>query len=101
MTILKSLTNFFDRMVQRFLPDAFLFAVILTLVVFLMGILFTGSTPIQMVEYWGNGFWDLLAFAMQMSLIVVTGYVLANTPIVKKGLVVISALAKLLHERLC
>ncbi|GIN21875.1 MAG TPA: short-chain fatty acid transporter [Bacillus bacterium] len=94
MIILKSLTNFFDRMVQRFLPDAFLFAVILTLVVFLMGILFTGSTPIQMVEYWGNGFWDLLAFAMQMSLIVVTGYVLANTPIIKKGLVVISALAK-------
>ncbi len=94
MIILKSLTNFFDRMVQRFLPDAFLFAVILTFVVFLMGILFTGSTPIQMVEYWGNGFWDLLAFAMQMSLIVVTGYVLANTPIIKKGLVVISALAK-------
>lgn len=94
MIILKSHTNFFDRMVQRFLPDAFLFAVILTLVVFLMGILFTGSTPIQMVEYWGNGFWDLLAFAMQMSLIVVTGYVLANTPIIKKGLVVISALAK-------
>lgn len=94
MTILKSLTNFFDRMVQRFLPDAFLFAVILTLAVFLMGIVFTGSTPIQMVEYWGNGFWDLLAFAMQMSLIVVTGYVLANTPIIKKWLVKISTLAK-------
>ncbi|WP_144462936.1 short-chain fatty acid transporter [Siminovitchia fortis] len=94
MTILKSLTNFFDRMVQRFLPDAFLFAVILTLAVFLMGIVFTGSTPIQMVEYWGNGFWDLLAFAMQMSLIVVTGYVLANTPIIKRWLVKISTLAK-------
>ncbi|RWR09266.1 short-chain fatty acid transporter [Siminovitchia fortis] len=94
MTILKSLTNFFDRMVQRFLPDAFLFAVILTLAVFLMGIVFTSSTPIQMVEYWGNGFWDLLGFSMQMSLIVVTGYVLANTPIIKKWLVKISTLAK-------
>ncbi|WP_244862112.1 short-chain fatty acid transporter [Siminovitchia terrae] len=93
MTILKSLTNFFDRMVRRFLPDAFLFAIILTLVVLLMGILFTDSTPVQMVEYWGSGFWDLLAFAMQMSMIVVTGYVLANTPIVKKGLVRISTLA--------
>lgn len=54
----------------------------------------TGSTPIEMVEYWGNGFWDLLAFAMQMSLIVVTGYVLANTPFVKKILVKISTFAK-------
>ena len=53
-----------------------------------------GSGPVEMVEYWGNGFWDLLAFAMQMSLIVVTGYVLANTPLVKHLLYKISTLAK-------
>src|SRR5699024_10098257 len=91
---MRTITNFFDRIVQRYLPDAFLFAVILTLVVFVMGILMTGSSPIQMVEYWGTGFWDLLDFAMQMSLIVVTGYVLANAPIVKRGLEKISTLAK-------
>lgn len=79
---------------QRYLPDAYIFAVILTLVVFLMGIFLTDSSPIQMVEHWGTGFWDLLAFAMQMSLIVVTGYVLANTPLVKKGLAKISTMAK-------
>ncbi|WP_099160108.1 short-chain fatty acid transporter [Virgibacillus ndiopensis] len=90
---MKSLTSFFDRMVQRFLPDAFLFAIILTFAVFLLGVFFTNSSPIQMVEYWGTGFWDLLAFAMQMSLIVVTGYILANTPIVKKLLSKISKLA--------
>src|SRR5699024_3849500 len=81
---MRALTNFFDRLVQRYLPDAFLFAIILTLLVFVMGIFMTGSTPLQMVEYWGTGFWDLLAFAMQMALVVVTGYVLANTPIVKR-----------------
>lgn len=54
----------------------------------------TDSSPIQMVEHWGSGFWDLLAFTMQMSLIVVTGYVLANTPLVKKGLAKISTMAK-------
>ena len=90
---MRAITNFFDRIVQRYLPDAFLFAVILTLVVFVMGIFMTGSSPIQMVEYWGTGFWDLLAFAMQMALIVVTGYVLANTPTVKKALEKISTLA--------
>lgn len=91
---MRAITNFFDRIVRRYLPDAFLFAVILTLVVFIMGIFMTGSSPIQMVEYWGTGFWDLLAFAMQMALIVVTGYVLANTPLVKKGLEKTSMLAK-------
>ena len=91
---MRALTNFFDGLVQRYLPDAFLFAVILTLLVFVMGIFMTGSTPIQMVQYWGSGFWDLLAFSMQMALVVVTGYVLANTQIVKSILKKISMLAK-------
>ncbi|MUK89026.1 short-chain fatty acid transporter [Ornithinibacillus sp. L9] len=88
-----SITAFFDRMVRRYLPDAFLFAIILTFVVFLLGVFFTDSSAVQMVEYWGGGFWDLLAFAMQMSLVVVTGYILANSPIVKKMLGKISNLA--------
>ncbi|MFD2208555.1 short-chain fatty acid transporter [Virgibacillus halophilus] len=88
-----AITSFFDRMVQRFLPDAFLFAIILTCIVFLMGTVFTDSSPVDMVNYWGTGFWDLLAFAMQMSLIVVTGYILASTPIVKKLLTKLSRLA--------
>ncbi|MFG6120042.1 short-chain fatty acid transporter [Thalassobacillus sp. B23F22_16] len=91
--MLKGVTSFFDRLVQRYLPDAFLFAIILTLVVFLLGIGITGSSPGEMVQYWGDGFWDLLAFAMQMSLIVVTGYILANTPVVKFILAKISRLA--------
>ncbi|SFG22318.1 short-chain fatty acids transporter [Halobacillus alkaliphilus] len=92
--MLKGMTLFFDRLVQRYLPDAFLFAIILTLVVFGLGMGFTESSPVQMVQFWGDGFWDLLAFAMQMSLIVVTGYILANTPLVKSVLVKLSTLAK-------
>ncbi|WP_203333548.1 short-chain fatty acid transporter [Planococcus beigongshangi] len=91
---MRAITNFFDRIVQRYLPDAFIFAIILTVVVYLMGVFMTDSSPVQMVEHWGTGFWDLLAFAMQMALIVVTGYILANTPLVKKGLEKISSLAK-------
>jgi short-chain fatty acids transporter len=91
--MLGSITNFFDRMVRRYLPDAFIFAIILTFAVFLLGIIFTNSSPVDMVEYWGGGFWGLLAFAMQMSLIVVTGYILANTPVIKRLLGKISNLA--------
>lgn len=91
---MKAVTSFFDRMVQRYLPDAFLFAIILTVLVYIMGVLFTDSGPVQMIEHWGTGFWDLLAFAMQMSLVVVTGYILASTPVVKRILERISSLAK-------
>ncbi|CDQ20555.1 short-chain fatty acid transporter [Halobacillus karajensis] len=92
--MLRGVTHFFDRMVQRFLPDAFLFAILLTFVVFGLGIAITDSSPGQMVQFWGDGFWDLLAFAMQMSLIVVTGYILANTPLVKSVLSKLSKLAR-------
>jgi short-chain fatty acids transporter len=91
---MKSLTAFFDRFVQRYLPDAFIFAIIFTILVYLLGVLFTSSGPIEMVSYWGDGFWDLLAFGMQMSLVVVTGYILANTTVVKRFLSKISSLAK-------
>lgn len=91
---MKAVTSFFDRMVQRYLPDAFLFAIILTVLVYIMGVLFTDSGPVQMIEHWGTGFWDLLAFAMQMSLVVVTGYILASTPVVKRILERISSFAK-------
>lgn len=80
---MKALTVFFNRLVQRFLPDAFIFAILLTIIVFFLGLLFTESGPIEMVSYWGTGFWDLLAFTMQMALVVITGYVLANAPVIK------------------
>ncbi|WP_152657756.1 short-chain fatty acid transporter [Oceanobacillus sp. CFH 90083] len=91
---MKVLTGFFDRLVQRYLPDAFLFAIILTIFVYLLGVFFTNSGPMEMIAYWGDGFWDLLAFGMQMSLVVVTGYILASTPVVKRFLAKISRLAK-------
>src|SRR5699024_339496 len=87
------LTNFFDRIVQRYLPDAFLFAVILTFVVYVMGVLFTDSSPIEMIGHWGGGFGHLLEFAMQMSLVVTTGYILPDTPIVHHGLTTLTKLA--------
>ncbi|MCM2677590.1 short-chain fatty acid transporter [Alkalicoccobacillus plakortidis] len=77
-----SVIRFFDRIVQRYLPDAFIFALILTILVFLLGLVVTPSSATEMVTHWGDGFWDLLAFTMQMSLIVITGYMLASAPAV-------------------
>jgi len=71
------------RLVERYLPDPYIFVLLLTLVVFVAGVGFEQQSPVAMVEYWGNGFWNLLTFGMQMVLILVTGFVLASTPFFK------------------
>lgn len=92
--MIRSLSKFFVTLCAKYIPDAFLFAIILTLIVFVGGMIFTGSTPFQMVLFWGNGFWSLLAFAMQMVLVLVTGHVLASTKVVKNILKGIAKTAK-------
>ncbi|KGG79525.1 short-chain fatty acid transporter [Caloranaerobacter azorensis H53214] len=90
----KKFTNGCVVLVQRYLPDPFLFAVILTLIVFVLAMIFTSQGPMTMVIHWSNGFWKLLEFSMQMALVLVTGHALANAPIIKKGLKSLSSLAK-------
>ncbi len=82
---MKVLSNFFTKIVNRWLPDAFLFAIILTLVVFVAALLVTDNTPIDMLAYWGSdtGFWGLLSFTMQMCLVVVLGTALASAKVCK------------------
>lgn len=82
--MLKKVSRILVSLVKKYLPDPFIFAVILTFIVFLMGIFIAGNTAIQMVQHWGDGFWNLLSFAMQMSLVLVTGHVLANSGPFKK-----------------
>ncbi|MCQ4438153.1 TIGR00366 family protein, partial [Clostridioides difficile] len=40
----------------------------------------------QLTTMWGSGFWNLLAFSMQMVMILVTGHALASSPPVKRRL---------------
>lgn len=87
------LTNGSVKLVSRYLPDPFLFAIVLTMVVFVAG-MSVGNTPLSMVKYWGDGFWKLLEFTMQMVLILVTGHTLASTPVFKKILVSVASTAK-------
>ncbi|MFS8570158.1 MAG: short-chain fatty acid transporter [Thermaerobacter sp.] len=88
---MQRISNAFVVMMQRYLPDAWLFAILLTLVVFIMGLIFTPAGPLDMITYWGDGFFNLLAFSMQMTLVLVTGHVMASTKPVKA---VLQALAR-------
>jgi short-chain fatty acids transporter len=90
----KKFTNGCVAVVNKYLPDPFLFAVILTFVVFVLGIIFTGQGPLAMVMHWSGGFWNLLAFSMQMVLVLVTGNAMAQAPVFKKLLKSIALAAR-------
>ncbi len=64
---------------ERWIPDAFIFALLATVLVFAAALIWTPSSPGQVVDAWGNGFWDLIPFTLQMSLIIITGHVLATS----------------------
>lgn len=90
----KKFTNGCVVVVQRYLPDPFLFAVILTLVVFGLGVGMTSQSPLDMLVHWQGSFWNLLAFSMQMCLVLVTGHTLANAPLFKRLLKRLASIAK-------
>jgi len=64
---------------ERWFPDAFALALLGVIIVYLacVGI---GNSPVQTAQWFGAGFWDLVAFTMQMTMIIVSGYALATAP---------------------
>lgn len=76
----------FSDIFQRFMPDAFVFALILTLITSVIALVWVEATPVQVINSWYDGFWILLEFGMQMVLLVITGYSIALSPIVHRGI---------------
>jgi short-chain fatty acids transporter len=64
---------------ERWFPDAFAFALVAVIVVY-GACVWIGSSPIQTAQWFGAGFWDLVAFTMQMTMIIISGYALATAP---------------------
>jgi len=81
------------KLVERWLPDPYVLVLLLTLAVFGAGVIVEGQSPASMIQYWGDGFWGLLVFAMQMILVLVTGYTLARTPLFRRILQGMACLA--------
>jgi len=65
---------------ERWVPDAFIFALLATFIVFAAALGATPSSVAQVVDAWGRGFWELIPFTLQMSLVIITGHVLASSP---------------------
>ena len=70
-------------LISRFLPDAYILVLLLTVILFVVAVPVTGIAPAEGItvadrlvnlvyDGWYGGFWNLLGFGMQMVLIVVT-----------------------------
>ena len=64
---------------EQWFPDAFALAVVAVVIVFTAAVAI-GNSPVQAASWFGAGFWDLVTFTMQMTLIIVTGYSVATAP---------------------
>ena len=92
--MLNRLSQFFVTLVQKYLPDAYLFAIVLTFISYVMALALTGKSALQLVVMWGNGLYGILGFAMQMILILVTGHALASSKPVKAVLRTLGGIPK-------
>lgn len=92
--LISAISGFFSELVKKYLPDPFLFAVVLTVITGIMGVAIQGKSPVDMILYWGQGFWGLLTFAMQMILIMLGGSVLAQAPLIRRLLDWIAGIPK-------
>lgn len=99
-----ALTRFgesFTRWANRWVPGSLVLVFLLTIVIAILALLlcnvpffFSTDTATSVVDAWVKGFWSLLTFSMQMCLIMITGDVLANAPIVKRGITKIAQAPK-------
>ncbi len=64
---------------EKWFPDAYIFALAGVIIV-AVAALVNGASPQSIADTFGDGFWDLTAFTLQMAMVVLTGYVVATSP---------------------
>src|SRR6478672_3688671 len=68
----------FTAWAERWFPDAFIFVAIAVVVVALAALV-NGASPGAVSQSFGNGFWSLITFTMQMAFVAIGGYVVATS----------------------
>lgn len=84
--MLEKLGDYLSDWARKYMPDPMIFAILLTILTYILGLIFTKTSWFGMILYWYKGFWVLLKFGMQMCVILVTGYALATTAPIQKFL---------------
>lgn len=86
MNILARIAIALNNWSSRWVPSAFSIAILLTILTFLLGVFLTPHSFLDCIRFWGDGFWELLSFGMQMTLIMVTGYIVVVSPTMNRVL---------------
>jgi short-chain fatty acids transporter len=89
--MLRSISQRFNVAVENYLPNAFIFAILLTFITLILGMTVTDQSFFQMTEHWYGGFWNFLGFTTQMVLILITGYALVKAPPIEKLLLKVAS----------
>lgn len=76
----------FIKLFEKYMPNSFVFALLLTLLTVLVSFIWLGTAPLKIIQAWYDGFWNLLEFGMQIVLIIITGFAIALSPVVNKGI---------------
>jgi short-chain fatty acids transporter len=76
---LERLASSVTNWAERWFPDSYIFAVLAILVVS-SGALFAGISPKAIATSFGDGYWSLIPFTMQMAIVTISGYVVASSP---------------------
>ncbi len=74
------------KLFEKYMPNAFVFAMLLTIITGLIAFVWLGAKPMEIVTGWYDGFYSLLEFGMQIVLIIITGFAIALSPLVNKGI---------------
>ncbi|CDY77215.1 Short chain fatty acids transporter [Caballeronia glathei] len=81
-------TRFTDatiRLFERVIPDPFVLAILITVIVAVASALFAPHASfVRIVGGWYKGFFDILTFAFQITLVLVTGHAFAHAPPVQR-----------------
>ena len=83
----RGIVDSFTEWSLNWVPDSMVFVSALTLVIFVMGLVFTEHGPLGLLDDYAKGFWLLLTFAMQLTVMMITGFVVADSKLVKGALV--------------
>lgn len=92
--MINAISKFFTNIVHKFLPDPLIFAILLTILTYFLAITLTPKTSVEMITMWGDGFWNLLKFSMEMALVLVTGHALASSTPVRSAMARVASIAR-------
>lgn len=78
----------------KYMPDAFIYAILLTFVTWILAMLLTPKTPAEILLNWGEHFWGVLKFSMQSSYGLMLCTILAVSPIFREALRRVAAIPR-------